>query len=428
MTSSGHADRSEGPAPDLVAGINRFSLDLYRHADAEPGNRCLSPLSVALVFGLAYRGAVGPTATEIATVFHFAHDPIRHHVASAALVDALTIPPAEAPDLSWLDPEDRIDFIVATPADLRLVNSLWLQQGMVLQPSYALDAAAEQALGIRRVDYRCEPAAALAKINAAVAAETNGLINPLLSSANVTAETRATLVNTLYWKAQWEIPFEPEDTDMAPFTLLDGGVVTARLMQQRDWFQVLEREGAKAIALPFHVDGHDHGVSMVILLPDDAAALPRFEAGLDHDRLATWLKDLDAAERRDTRLTLPRIHIEWGTDLVPQLRAMGLSLPFEDAADFSGMAVLPAPDDPGMPSLKFDSVVHRTVLTVDERGCEAAAATAMVAVVGGIPTAPPPPPFEFRVDKPFLFLLRDDRTGLILFIGRHIVPEEGSKA
>lgn len=428
MTRSGHTDQSEGPAPDLVAGINRFSLDLYRRADAEPGNRCLSPLSVALAFGLAYRGAVGPTATEIATVFHFAQDPIQHHVASAALVDALRIPPAEEPDLSWLDPEERIDFIVPTSADLRLVNSLWLQQGMVLQPDYAADAAAEQALGIRRVDYRCDPAAALAKINAAVAAETNGLIDPLLSSANVTAETRAILVNTLYWKAQWDSPFEPEDTESAPFTLLDGGVATVRLMHQRSWFPVLERDGVKAIALPFHVDDHDHNVSMVILLPDDAAALPEFEAGLDHDRLAAWLKDLDSAEHRNTRLALPRMHIDWGANLVPQLRAMGLSLPFEDAADFSGMAVLPAPDDPEMPSLKFTSVVHRTVLTVDEHGCEAAAATAMAAVVGCIPTAPPPPPFEFRADKPFLFLLRDERTGLILFIGSHIAPGEGSAA
>ena len=428
MTRSGHTDRSEGPAPDLVAGINRFSLDLYRRADAEPGNRCLSPLSVALAFGLAYRGAVGPTATEIATVFHFAQDPIRHHVASAALVDALRIPPAEEPDLSWLDPEERIHVPIPEAADLRLVNGLWLQQDMALQPDYASDAAAEQALGIRRVDYRCDPAAALAKINAAVAAETNGLIDPLLSSANVTAETRAVLVNTLYWKAQWDSPFEPEDTESAPFTLLDGGVATVRLMHQRSWFPVLERDGVKAIALPFHVDSHDHNVSMVILLPDAAAALPEFEAGLDHDRLAAWLKDLDSAEHRDTRLALPHMHIEWDADLVPQLRAMGLSLPFEDAADFSGMAVLPAPDDPDMPSLKFTNIVHRTVLTVDENGCEAAAATAMVAVAGCIPAAPPPPPFEFRADMPFLFLLRDDRTGLILFIGSHIVPREGSEA
>jgi serpin B len=192
------------------------------------------------------------------------------------------------------------------------------------------------------------------------------------------------------------------------------------MMHQTSHFRVLERDGAKAIMLPFLTGHPDREVSMVIILPDEAGALPRFEAALDADRLAGWLRELDAVDDRHTHLALPRMSLNWSSNLAPALRAMGLSLSFEDAADFSGMAVLPDPADPDAPSLTIDNVIHKTVFKIDEHGCEAAAATAMVLRCGA---ASQPPPFEFRADKPFLFLLRDDRSGLILFVGRHVLPD-----
>jgi serpin B len=191
------------------------------------------------------------------------------------------------------------------------------------------------------------------------------------------------------------------------------------MMHQTSHFRVLERDGAKAIILPFLTGHADREVSMVVILPDEADSLPRFEAALDDDGLAGWLRELDAADGRYTDLALPRMCLNWSKDLAPALRAMGLSLSFEDAADFSGMAVLPDPADPDPPSLTIGNVIHKTVFKIDEHGCEAAAATAMAVRAGAFSQ---PPLFEFRADKPFLFLLRDDRSGLILFIGRHMVP------
>jgi serpin B len=291
---------------------------------------------------------------------------------------------------------------------------------MKLREDFAADAAAEDAMGIRRVDYRRDAAAALATINAAVASATRRRIANLLSRSDITTKTRVTLTNALYWKGCWLEPFNERTTELAPFALADGGSALVRMMYQKNHFRALQRDGAKAIMLPFLTGRPDRGVSMVVILPDEADALPRLEAALDDSGLADWLRDLDKAEGRHTHLALPRMRLNWREDLAPTLRAMGLSMPFDGAADFSGMAILPDPADPGASSLEIGNVIHQTVFEVDEHGCEAAAATALV--TRGIAFALPSP-FEFRADRPFLFLLRDDCSGLILFIGRHMVPE-----
>ncbi len=177
----------------------------------------------------------------------------------------------------------------------------------------------------------------------------------------------------------------------------------------------------QAIELPYV--GNE--VSMVVFLPRSPAGLPRFEAGL---------KDQELAEIGSTRWTppslvtlsstLPKMHLEDRYELGNTLKAMGAPTAFGDDADFSGMATIPQPGE--MVGLEIARVIHKAWLDVDEEGAEAAAATAVVGSAGiSDIVVTGPPPIIFRADKPFLFVLRDRRTGLMLFMGRYVGPLQG---
>lgn len=199
---------------------------------------------------------------------------------------------------------------------------------------------------------------------------------------------------------------------------MSGDQVSTPLMRQQSNFRLIERGGFKAISLPYV--GHE--VEMVVFLPNSAKGLPKFEEELTAADLANWLTDLANAERRETILTIPKMHVELRQDLKNSLISMGAPTAFSDDADFSGMATIPYPGEvPEAVGLKIARVIHKTYLDVDEVGAEAAAATAVGdIVVSSARREPPPPPFIFRADKPFFFLLRDLRTGLILFMGRYV--------
>jgi serpin B len=309
----------------------------------------------------------------------------------------------------------------AAGRELSTNNSLWVQDGLSMNPAYLADTAANAGAGLRRVDYRADPERARVTINQWVSDKTHDRINDLLSPEDVTDKTRAILVNTIYWKAHWEMAFPIAATKTQPFHLLDGEKIPASLMHQDSNYQVLERDGVKAINLPYR--GGE--VSMTVLMPNEVAGLPAFEAGLTDVTLTKWLAKLDAAESQPTILTLPKMHLQWDGNLVETFRAMGLTAPFDpETADFSGMAAVPNGQ-----VLAISSVIHQTWLDVDEEVSEAAAATAVVndLIISGRLNAPKPkPPFVFRADKPFLFLLRDRRTHAILFIGRYTGPTKTS--
>ena len=160
-------------------------------------------------------------------------------------------------------------------------------------------------------------------------------------------------------------------------------------------------------------------VSMIVLMPDDPAALPSFEKTLDSTGLARLIDDLESSAPRETRLTFPEMHLKWHGDLAPTLKSLGATTAFSDDADFTSLGTQPHLAGQAADGLKLKTVIQEAVLDVDEKTTEAAAATAITAVVvTGARRGPPP--FAFSADKPFMFLLRDSRTGLILFMGRHV--------
>lgn len=378
----------------VVEGVNAFSLDLYKAIAAEGGNQFMSPASVSLAMGLAYGGARGTTADEIRTALHYPSTP-----------DAFL--EAAGPVLKSLD-------ILGEGRELKVANALWAEKTLQLRPEYLSAVSTHMAAGLQPADFAKKAEAARKEINDWVEDRTNDRIRNLLQPGDVDSGTKSVLVNTVYWKGDWEKVFEKEATRPEKYTALGGAVTEVPMMVQQDWFQVAQRGGVRAVQMPY--SGRE--LSMIILLPDDAKGLPALEAKLTAKELARWTKDLDNASSRETILWLPKIHMEARAKLATVLKALGVRTAFTDAADFSGIT--------GSPDLKINEVIHQTFLDVDEKGTEAAAATAVTMVAtSAMPGPPPPPPFEFKANKPFLFLLRDMRTGLVLFIGRHVEPTKG---
>ena len=387
---------------NAVDGVNAFSLDLYKR-EIKPGqNLLLSPASVSVAVGLAYRGAVEQTADELNRTLHFNAPPAEYLRADAQLLAAMNFS--------------------GPGRELRSANSVWLQTGMPLKPDFEADIARYAKAGIARTDFTKDAQASRLTINHWVEQATHDKIRDLLRPDDVTSNTAAVLVNAIYWKGKWWSTFDKAQTKVEPFTTADGKKVPTSLMHRTADFQVLERDGVKAIRLPYR--GGE--VDMVIFLPNSPGGLIKFEQRLTWPNLKRWLDDLKDRSR-ETIVTLPKLHLDWRADLKDDLGSMGAPTAFGDDANFSGIATLPYPGgNPEAVGLKIAHVIHQTTIDVEEDGTEAAAATAVVMdmiVTGMRRTSPPPPPFIFRADHPFLFALVDNRTGMILFMGRYVTPE-----
>ena len=214
------------------------------------------------------------------------------------------------------------------------------------------------------------------------------------------------LVDAIYFKGDWETKFDAGRTQDQPFHISSAKSVTARLMEQTGDYSYAEFPDLQVLAMPY--DGED--ISMVVLLPRDVDGLTNLEAQLTPENLKSWMDQLRPDK---VHVLFPSFTFRSQFLLGDTLSAMGMPDAFDDLkADFSGMD--------GRKDLVISSVIHEAYVKVDEKGTEAAAATAVV-MTELILLRPPPIP-TFRADHPFLFLIRDNQTGSILFLGRVMNP------
>jgi serpin B len=276
---------------------------------------------------------------------------------------------------------------------------------MPLETAYLEALAARFDAGLRLVDYVGDTETARRTINTWVGERTEQRIPELLVPGVLTGDTRLTLVNAIYLKAPWRTPFAAEATGAAPFTRGDGTVVDVPTMSTTTGLRYAAGPGWRAVELPY-LGG---ALAFTVIVPDDLAA---FEATLD----AAALDALTAAlEDRTVSLSLPRFGMETKASLADALRALGMPIAFDRSrADFSGITAAE--------QLVIADVIHQANIDVDEKGTEAAAATA---VVMETTSAPAEEPVTVRADRPFLFLLRDLPTGAVLFLGRVSDPSAG---
>ena len=395
MLVASDLDRLDPSAPSadverVTAGLAKFAADLYEQL-ADDGNMVFSPVSVYTALAMAYAGAAGSTADEMAELLAGDVERDEFQAAMNVLDQAL-----ESRNRSASEFEGAVELSVA--------NSLWGQDGMAFEQAFLDALATNYGSGMRIVDFIDGAAREEARlaINAWVAGETNDRIEDLIAAGVLDAMVRLVLVNAVYLNAAWAAPFEEAATADQPFTLLNGDEVSVPMMRQAGTLPYVDGEGWQAIRIPYA--GNELG--MVVILPDQGS-FEQVEASLADGFLDGVSRALSS---NAVELSLPKFEIRTQIGLVPPLQSMGLREATSTAADFSGMT--------GARDLFISDVVHEAWISADEAGTEAAAATAVIMSL----TAAPQDPVLFSVDRPFIFVLQDIETESILFMGRVVDP------
>jgi len=360
---------------------NRFALDLYLELPGEGDNVFFSPWSLSSALAMTYEGARGNTSDEIRSVLYFSeNDSLRRESFSA------------------LDRKINANYSRYT---LSTANALWVDSGFSLLDDYEALVRDTYLARADNLDFRTAPEEARQTINHWVKQKTAGKIVDLIPAGHVDSLTRLVLTNAIYFNGIWMKTFDPSHTWDEDFFTEDGRAVKVPMMRQDDdeaWFNYLETGGLQVLQMPY-IGGR---LSMMILLPhdQDIASLERSLSSEDLDR---WR---DSLEERRVDVYLPRFKLKSNYFLAEILADLGMPTAFSEMADFTGIS----PDRP----LFISHVIHQAYVDVNELGTEAAAATVFetsaCAKEPGIPV--------FRANHPFLFLIVDDETGCILFLGR----------
>jgi serpin B len=398
---SAHKAPVEAPAVEekdlmaaVVEGNNQFAVDLYRRLAAEKkGNAVFSPYSISTALAMTYAGARGGTGAQMAKTLHFTLPRQQLHPTFARLIADLTAETREGYDLST-------------------ANRLWGQKGYEFLPPFLAITRDDYGAELVPLDFGPDPEKARQTINRWIEAETRQKIKNLIPSDTLSPGTRLVLTNAIYFKGDWQHAFRKEGTADAPFTIAPGKTLKTPMMVQQNEFPYAEADGAQVLELPYQGDD----LSMVVILPRRPTGLKQVERMLTVEKLDQWIKQLNKQLNKTLVLVhLPKFKMESGFDLSKTLSDMGTPLAFNSRrADFSGMT-----GDPQ--GLYISAVIHKAMIDVSEKGTEAAAATAVIAMVASV--SPTPKPVTFRADHPFLFVLRDKKTGSILFLGRVVNPK-----
>ena len=381
---------SESDLKTLVDGNNAFGLDLYQTLRSQDGNLILSPFSVSLALAMTYAGARGETETQMADVLNFGPQDQVHNT-----FNALDLALEESP--IGLDKDQE-------PMQLSIANSMWAEQTFTFLPDFLDTLSVNYGAGIQLMDFINSPDPSRKIINQWVSDETKDKINNLLPENSITSDTKMVLVNAIYFKADWLSPFDANDTYDSTFKLLDGSEVTVPMMGQQLYIPYFVGDGYAVAELPYAGES----AVMTLLVPDEGR-FEEIEAQVDGAMFNEALANLAPA---DVTLRMPKFEFESPFNLSDALIEMGMPLAFdENRADFSGMT--------DQQDLYIGNVIHKAFVAVDEKGTEAAAATAVV-MEGATAMMPEN---VLTIDRPFLFFIRDVETGQILFIGRVLNPE-----
>lgn len=375
----------------LAAGNQAFALDLYRKLAAEKANLVFSPASISIALAMTYAGAMGITASELATALHFDLPPAQLHPAFNAL------------DLALGQRGEGKLGADGGPMRLHVVNAAWAERSYAFKAEYLDVLGVNYGAGINLLDFLGAAEPARLTINDWVAEKTEDRIKDLLPPGSVDSLTRLVLTNAVYFNAAWKEPFDPGDTLDGTFTPLAGARVTAKMMSAT-LAQAMAVQGAgyAAVSLPYQ----DERLSMVFLVPD-AGTFAAFEASLDAAKLDAIVASLIPQQ---VIVSLPRFRVETDAELNALLQSLGMRAAFTSGvADFSGMD--------GTRDLYIGDVLHKAFIDVAEKGTEAAAATAVTMGATSMPIG-----LRIAADRPFLYFLRDQPTGALLFMGRVLDP------
>ena len=375
--------------PALVASNGRFACDLFGRIRQAEGNIVFSPYSISTALAMTRAGARGITADEMDKVLHFDLSQERLHRAAGGLVR----------ELNGAGDDTKRKYA------LSVSNALWGQKGYNFREEFLSLTRDRYDAGLVQLDFIHDREESRKTINTAVEKQTHDKIKELLKSGHITPATRLVLTNAIYFKSEWESKFSTSATKDQSFQLTADKKVNVPMMSQTSQFNYWEDESLQLLELLYV--GKD--LSMLLLLPRKVDGLGEVEKELTQEKLIGWTGKMKKAS---VTVSLPKFKVTGEFALAETLAKMGMETAFDcNRADFSGMTT--------SDRLWIQHVVHQAFVDVNEEGTEAAAATAVV-----IGLSMPPPGPVVKADHPFLFLIRDNRSGSLLFLGRVADPSK----
>lgn len=394
-------EEKELPALDTDAGrdaavqsVNRLAVEMFGQLDkTDSGNLFFSPYSIASALAMTKAGARGKSDKVLAKLLHLSGE-------------------RKAADAGYASLRSAIEDVTQQGGhELRVANHLWCRTGWRVQHEFVETLKSRYAAELSLLDFG-KPDDAAKTINDWVRVKTAEKIPSVVGPEMFDDETRLVLASAIYFKGVWRQPFNADATRQQEFQTPDK-VVETPMMYEHDDFGYAEDEGLQILEMPYSPGA----TSMVILLPrKTGGSLEKIQQALSFDQLKKWM---DAIRSREVKVHLPKFKFDSRYDLKEVLSRMGAGNLFDrHEADLSAMVE--------GERLFLQFLVHAAFVDVNEEGTEAAAAT--VGGTGGGAFGEPPPVPVFRADHPFLFLIRDVRTGCILFIGRVVDPSNGATA
>ena len=383
IAAADEASTSDGIS-QVINANNQFAIDMYQQINEQPDqadkNVFFSPYSLSTAMAMLYAAAEGEIKQQIQKTFYYPSMDILNPN-SAALYNQFNKP--------------NPDYKLAT------VNDLWMQQGLTPTKSYVDTVQRYYGGEVTTLDFENSPDPSRLIINKKIAQHTNQLIPELLPKGSIPSSVVAVLTNAVYFKSDWKMPFEANSTYEQPFYPLTGEPSDAKIMNMQADFGYIEDKQVQVVQLPYKGDD----LSMLVVLPKakDKAAMQQLVNELSVDKIKQWNKGLVTQE---VNLHLPKFKLKERYDMKGLLSDMGMPIAFEDKATFKLF------DQPL--STKIDEVYHQAVVIVDEKGTEAAAATGIVVSTESASA----PPSVFKADHPFLFMIKDNKTDAILFLGQ----------
>jgi serine protease inhibitor len=380
------------PLPDadqavVVEGNNAFAVALYHQLSHQAANLFFSPESISTALAMAYAGARGNTASEMAKALHFTVPPGQLHPAMGALLRDLNAAHSDY--------------------QLNVANALWAQQGYTFLDQFLTLLKSDYGAGLQQVDFKGAPEAARSTINHWVEQQTQDKIKDLLAPGALRTDTRLVLTNAIYFKGTWQTQFDKAQTRNEDFYLSQTKSAAAPLMHREGSFGYFDGGTFQILEVPYK----SNALSLIVLLPKERSGLSGLEDSMTASNMQQWLSQVAPVSK--VIVTIPRFKSTQEFELSTALRALGMPQAFGAGADFSGMT--------GQRDFAISAVIHKAFVDVNEEGTEAAAATAVTMRALAM-RAPGPPPPVFRADHPFIFFIRDNGSRSILFMGRMTDP------
>ncbi len=363
----------------------QFGWSLYRELASGEDNLFCSPISISTAMSMVALGASGETESQMRTTLNIPDEDDPHHAAMTELIQLLNV-------------RDK-------SLQLRMANRLWAQADLEFRDDFLARMRLQYFAPVGKVNFRQNAEAARQMINDWVSQQTEQRIRELFAAGAIDQDTRLVVANAIYFKADWKTPFRKEATKPADFFRLDGTTIQTDTMHRSGDMLYANDEHVRVVSLPYT----GQGLSFVVLLPKQRDGLAALEERLNSEYLHTLLSSLRS---REVRLALPKFTMETKYVLNDTLRSMGIERAFTPQAQFDRMTT--------HEELMIGTVVHKAFIEVNEQGTEAAAATGVEMKVAS--AVAPPEPEIFKAEHPFVFLIKHDASGAILFSGRLTQP------